>query len=166
MSDTQQPTSDKYAELEREIRSDRKFSLSEAVGRMAGSGMMKGVSPVAPKQQAEATIQEYLRFNLTDSGSVLGPVLLRNVGQSDLLIGGYDRPLAALASYVRQILGSDYLLKELVRECDAEWGRAFGERPHFERPGCPSDPNDPYTSESVRTALSALLGKLPTVVEK
>ena len=33
-------------ELEREIRRDRKFALSEAIGRSAGPGAMKGASPV------------------------------------------------------------------------------------------------------------------------
>src|SRR4051812_46239252 len=31
------------ADLEREIRADRTFSLEEAIGRMAGPGAMKGV---------------------------------------------------------------------------------------------------------------------------
>jgi hypothetical protein len=35
-----------------------------------------------------------------------------------------------------------------------------GERPHFDREGRPPDPDDPYTQESVRTALSQLYGKL------
>jgi hypothetical protein len=153
------PPSDKDAELQREILADRKFSLSEAIGRMAG-GLMKGVSPVTPKRQAELAIEDYLRRNLTDTGGVLGAVLLRRVGQSDLLVGDYDRPLAVLASYVRQVLGSDYLMQDLVREADVEWGRVFGERPHFERPGCPPDPDDPYTTESVRTALSRLIDRL------
>jgi hypothetical protein len=162
MSDTPKPPSDKDAELQREIRADRKFSLSEAIGRMAGGGMMKGVSPVTPKQQAEGAIEEYLRRNLTDVGSVLGIVLLRRVEQSELLLSDYDQPLAVLASYIQRVLGSDYLLKDLVREADVEWGRAFGERPHFERTGCPPNPDDPYTPESVRTALSRLSDKLAT----
>jgi hypothetical protein len=160
MSDTQKPPSDKDAELEREIRADRKFSLSEAIGRMAGPGMMKGVSPVTPQRQAEAAIEDFLRGNLTDAGGVLGVVLLRRVDQSELLLNNYDQPLAVLASYVRRVLGSDYLLHDLVREADVEWGRAYGERPRFERPGCPSDPDDPYTTESVRTALTRLIDKL------
>lgn len=152
--------SEKDAELEREIRADRKFSLSEAIGRMAGPGMMKGVSPVSARQQAEAAIQEYLLHNLTGGGGVLGTVLLRSVGQSDRLLGDYDHPLAVLEKFIRQMLGSDYLLQELVREADAEWGRVFGERPHFERPGCTPHPDDPYTSESVRKELSRLVEKL------
>ena len=158
--DTPPSDKDKDAELEREIRADRKFTLSEAIGRMAGPGMMKGVSPVTPKQQAEAAIEDFLRRHLTDTGGVLGAVLLRRVGQSDLLVGDYDQPLAVLASYVRQVLGSDYLLQDLVREADVEWGRVFGERPHFERPGCAPDPDDPYTTVSVCTALSRLIDKL------
>jgi hypothetical protein len=158
--DTPPSDKDKDAELEREIRADRKFTLSEAIGRMAGGGLMKGVSPVTPKQQAEAAIEDYLRRHLADTGGVLGAVLLRRVGQCDLLVGDYDQPLAVLAGYVRQVLGSDYLLQDLVREADVEWGRVFGERPHFERPGCASDPDDPYTTEPVRTALSRLIDKL------
>ncbi|HVL15198.1 MAG TPA: hypothetical protein VM529_21680 [Gemmata sp.] len=160
MSDTQQPPSDKDAELEREIRAERKFSLSEAIGRMAGPGMMKGVSPVTPKRQAEAAIEDCVRRNLIDAGGVLGVVLLRRVEQSELLLNDYDQPLAVLASYVRRVLGSDYLLQDLVREADVEWGRAYGEHPHFERPGCPPHPDDPYTTESVRNALTRLVEKL------
>lgn len=148
------------AELEREIRAGRKFSLAEAIGRMAGPGMMKGVSPVSRKQQAEAAIQEYLGRHLADPAGMLPGILLRQVGECELLLDNLDLPLVALAGYVRRILGSEYLLKELVREADAEWGRAFGERPHFEQEGRPPDPDDPYTSASVHTALSELIGKL------
>ena len=122
------PRSEADAELEREIRADRKFTLAEAIGRLAGPGMMKGVSPVTRKRQAEAAIETFLRSNLTDAGGVLRIVLLRGVSGSDLLLGDYDHPLAVLASYVRQVLGSDYCLRELVREADVEWGRVFGER--------------------------------------
>lgn len=161
MSEPVRSEAEKDAELEREIRAERKFSLSEAIGRMAGPGAMKGVSPISPRQQAEATIEDFLHRNLSDSGGVLGTVLLRRVTQSDLLLASYDQPLAALANYLRHVLESDYLLRDLVRETDAEWGRVFGERPYFERPGQPADPEDPYTSESVRSSLSRLLDVLP-----
>jgi hypothetical protein len=153
------PRSAADAELEREIRADRKFSMAEAIGRMAG-GLMKGASPISPKQQAEQAVEEYLRRHLTDTGGVLVPVLVRRFGQCELLLGDYEHPLRVLASAIRKVLGSDYLLGELVREADVEWGQVFGERPHFERPGCPPDPDDPYTSESVRAALSRLLDGL------
>jgi hypothetical protein len=154
------PPADKDAELEREIRAERKFSLSEAIGRLAGPGMMKGVSPISPMRQSEEAIEQWLRHHLSDAGGVLGGVLLRNVQQSDLLIGGYQQPLLVLACYLRQILGSDYLLNDLVRQADVEWGQVFGERPHFQMAGRPSDPDDPYTHESVRLTLTQLLEKL------
>ena len=55
MSDEQPgQKSEADAELEREIRAGRKFSVAEAIGRLAGPGMMKGVSPIAPQQQGAA----------------------------------------------------------------------------------------------------------------
>ena len=67
-------SADRDAEIEREIQTNRKFSLSEAIGRMAG-GLMKGGSPVTRKRQAELEIDEYLRRHLVDSGGVLRSVL-------------------------------------------------------------------------------------------
>ena len=161
MSDDQaKRPSEADADLEREIRKERKFSLAEAIGRMAGPGMMKGVSPVTRQQQAEAEIQGYLSRHLIDSAGVLPVVLLRQVKASDLLLNNFDQPLVALASHVRRVLDSEYLQKELVREADVEWGRVFGERPYFEKEGCPPHPDDPYTTESVRTSLSQLIEKL------
>jgi hypothetical protein len=162
MSDVHpKPSSEADSELEREIRADRKFTLAEAIGRMAGPGMMKGASPATGKQQVVAEIQEYLRRHLADSAGALSDVLLRQVTESELLLNGFDQPLVALAGHVRQVLGSEYALKELVREADVEWGRAYGERPRFEMAGCPPGPDDPYTLESVRTALTQLVGGLP-----
>src|SRR5262249_40588089 len=144
------------AELERKIRAERKFTLSEAIGRMAGPGMMKGVSPVTGKQQAVAEIQEYLGQHLADSAGGLSSALLRQVTESELLVNAFDRPLAARAGSAGRALASEYGLKELVREADVGGGRVFGERPRFEKDGCPPAPDDPYTLESVRTALTRL----------
>ena len=141
------------ADLEREIRAERKFTLAEAIGRMAGPGMMKGVSPVSGMQQAVAEIQSYLSRH---SGGDLPCAFLRHVNESELLLHGFRQPLVVLADCVQRVLDSEYLLKELVREADVEWGREFGERPYFEKDGCPPHPDDPYTLESVRTALTQL----------
>jgi hypothetical protein len=158
MSDEQSKApSDADKELEREVRAGRKFSLSEGIGRMVGPGMMKGASPVPPKQQAEAEIEDYVGKHLPDTVGVLQDVLFRFVKESDLLLDNFDAPLASLESYVRQILDSEYLLKELVRETDAEWGRVFGERPFFEQQARPPHPDDPYTLESVRASIQKLL---------
>jgi hypothetical protein len=148
------------ADLEREIREGRKFTLAEAIGRLAGPGMMKGVSPATRKQQAEAEIETYLDRNLNTAAGALSVVLLRQVKQSDLLLNNLDQPLVVLAACVQRVLDSDYRLAELVRQADVEWGRVYGERPHFEREGAPADEDDPYTAASVRGTLSQLLQKL------
>jgi hypothetical protein len=156
--DTPRPEAD--AELEREIREGRKFTIAEAIGRLAGPGAMKGESPVARMQQAEVEIESWLRGHLADAGGALRVVLHRQVKGSELLLDDFDRPLLVLAGYCRRVLDSDYLLHELVRDADVEWGRVMCERPHFEKEGSASDPDDPYTVESVHKALSGLLEQL------
>jgi len=148
------------ADLEREIREGRKFSLAEAIGRLAGPGMMKGVSPATRKQQAEAEIESFLDRHLNSPAGALSVVLLRQVRESELLLSNPDAPLVVLASFVQQVLDSSYRLQELVRESDVEWGLAYGERPYFQKEGSPPDQDDPYTVESAHKALSELLGKL------
>jgi len=156
--DTQHSEAD--AELEREIRKGRKFTLTEAIGRMAGPGAMKGVSPVTRMQQAAVEIENWLRHHLSAGNDELHVVLLRRVQGSELLLNNFDQPLVVLATFCQQVLDSDYLLKELVREADVEWGRVQGERPYFEREGSPPHPDDPYTFESVRKTLAGLIEQL------
>ena len=161
MSDNQnKQRSQSDAELEREIRQERKFTLAEAIGRMAGPGALKGASPVPRLQQAAAEIQEYFDRHFVDAAGVLSGVLLRQVKESELLVKYFEQPLVALAGYVQHVLGCEYALKELVREADVEWGRVLGERPYFEGDSGPADPADPYTHESVRAALVQLMAEL------
>lgn len=148
------------AELQREILAGRKFSLAEAIGRLAGPGMMKGTSPVSQLQQAVAVIEDYLKRHMPNVAGVLFDVVLRQVKASEPLLRGFDQPLLALARCVRHALGSDNILKELVREADVEWGRVFGERPYFEKEGSPPSPDDPCTLESMRAALTQLADQL------
>jgi hypothetical protein len=156
--DTQRSEAD--AELEREIRKGRKFTLAEAVGRMAGPGAMKGVSPVTGMEQAAVEIENWLTQHLSAGNGELQVVLLRRVKGSELLLNNFEQPLVVLAAFCRRVLDSDYLMKELVREADVEWGRVQGERPHFETEGSPPDPDDPYTFESVRKTLAGLIEQL------
>src|SRR5262249_13625030 len=122
--DTQR--SDADAELEQEIRKDRKFSLAETVGRMAGPGAMKGASPATSQQQAVAEIENWLRHHMTAGNSELEAVLLRRIQASEPLNKNFDEPLAVFATFCQKALDSDYLLNELVREADVEWGRVNG----------------------------------------
>ena len=110
MTEKPDPNSaDTNAEIERETRRDRKFSLNEAIGRIAGGGFMKGESPVTRRRQAELEIDEYLRRHLVDSGGVLRRVLFRHA-EASLLNSDYDQPLTALAECIRSILTSERLL--------------------------------------------------------
>jgi hypothetical protein len=160
MTPEQQAEAD--AALEREIRDGRKFTLAEAIGRLAGPGAMKGVSPIARTQQAEAEIETFLDRHLKSPAGALSTVLLRRVKNSDLLLSNLDKPLIVLASLIQQILDSELRLQELVREADVEWGMVYGERPYFQREGAPPHDDDPYTDESVRSTLSKLLETLST----
>ena len=154
------------AELEREIRKGRKFTLAEAIGRMAGPGAMKGASPVARKEQAAVEIEDWLRRHMSAAHGELQVVLLRRIKGSDLLLHNFEQPLFVLASFCQRLLDSDRLLQELVREADVEWGRVHGERPYFEKEGSLPNPDDPYTFESVRKTLAGLIEQLPRACEQ
>jgi hypothetical protein len=159
-NDQKKQRSDADKELEREIRKERKFTLAEAIGRLAGPGAMKGESPIARLEQAGVEIENWLRHHLADPGGALEVVLLRSVKGSELLLNNFNQPLIVLAGCCRRILDSDYLLEELVRDADTEWGRVLGERPYFDKKGSPPHPDDPYTFDSVRKTLSGLLEQL------
>jgi len=148
------------AELEREVLSRRKFSLTEAIGRAAGD-LMKGASPVTRKRQAELVIEQYLEGRLSDAAGALRVVLQRRAGESeDLLAEGYEAPLAALGRFTEALLAAEGRLRRFVGEVDAEWGRIHAERPYFEVEGTPPRAGDPYTVESVRAVLASLLDRL------
>jgi hypothetical protein len=161
MSETnEKQRSEADTELEREIRKERKFTLAEAIGRMAGPGAMKGVSPVTRAQQAAVEIENWLRHHLPAGNTELEVVLLRCIKGSELLLHNFEQPLVVLAAYCQQALGSDYRLQELVRQADVEWGQVQGERPYFDQAGSPPNPDDPYTFESVRRTLTGLIEQL------
>lgn len=156
--DTERSEAD--SELVRQIQEGRKFTLEDAIARLAGPGAMKGESPIARMQQAEIEIGTWLRVHLTDAGGALEVVLHRRVRESELLLNNFDQPLIVLASYCQHVLHSEYVLAELVRDCDIEWGRVMGERPHFSKEGAAPDTSDPYTCDSIRRQLSELLQQL------
>ena len=158
--DDNKKLSEADAKLQREIREGRKFSLEEAIGRMAGPGAMKGESPITRLQQAEIQISAWLSDHLLDAGGGLEVVLHRDVRESELLLNNLDQPLVALRGYCQRVLDSSYLLQELVRNADIEWARTMDERPLFETQGAPSHPDDPYTFDSVRKTLSGLIKQL------
>jgi hypothetical protein len=152
--------SDADAAPERKIREDRNLILEEALARIFGPVAMKDVSPVAGSQEAEIEIGSWLKSHLTDSGGALHVVLHRYVKGSELLVNNFEEPLVVLAGYCKRVLDSDYLLNELVRDADAEWGRLMGARPFLDKHGSLLCPDAPYSVESVRKALHGILEQL------
>ena len=161
MNDEHQQPPESSAKLESEIRKARKFTAEEAIARLAGPGAMKGGSAISRQQQAENAVATWLAAHITEDTGSLKLVLTRQITGSAALHDDIERPLLAIATCLDQILGSDELLREVVREADVEWGRLMDERPHFERDSIPPHPDDPYTIESVRAALRAALVQLP-----
>jgi hypothetical protein len=147
------------AEIEQEIRSTRKFSLTEAIGRSAGD-LIKGASPITRRQQAEFEIEQLINHHLDDAEGALAPELLRRTKASEALLEDYDNPQAVLAQVTRDLLESEDSLRRFVIRVDAEWGRIYLERPHFESTDSAPDRDDPYTWESVRATLTQLLEDL------
>lgn len=164
MSEPAKDSQQAETDLAREIREGRKFTLAEAIGRLAGPGAMKGVSPRTGIQQAEAVIERFLEQHLDSPAGALGTVLFRQVKASETLLNNFAVPLVAIASEVQRILDSNYLLKDLTRRADCEWGRVYGERPYFEKQGAEPNDDDPYTAVSVRQSLTRLCDRLEEAI--
>lgn len=148
-------------DIAREARRGYKFSLAEAIGRLGGGDLLKGASPVTRKRQVELATDLFLEEHLADAEGALLVVLERRVRESmKLTQESYDHPFHALAETVEHILSGEDRLRSFVRQVDAEWGRIYLERPHFEQPGRPPHRDDPYTVASVRVTLSGLLDTL------
>lgn len=155
------------ADLEREVRAGQRFSLAGAIGRLGGGHLLKGASPVTRMRQAELEIKLFLEEHLADAEGALRVVLKRQVRDSDVLLAaGYEQPLGALSQIIERILSSEEHLQSFVSQVDAEWGRMYLERPHFQEGGQPPDPEDPYTFRSVRAQLSRLLDELSSGLAK
>ena len=157
MGDEQDPNID---EVQREIRARQKFSMAGAIGR-AGSGLMKGGSPVSQQEQALAALTQWIDQQVSDPSGALKSILRRRVRSSNLLVASHlQQPCNALREMIETILASDYGIKEFVRQVDVRWGELYQERPLFQRAGHSPDPEDEYTHESVRHALTLLVEKL------
>jgi hypothetical protein len=147
------------ADIEQEVRSERRFSLAEAIARGAGD-LLKSASPVSRRQQIEFQLEEFIERYLQDTEGALRIVLLRLAKESAELWSDDESPADSLAGIVEKILGSEAGLRHFVTEVDTEWGRIYSERPHFERDHRPPDARDPYTLASVRATLGDLLEDL------
>ncbi len=147
-------------EVQCEMRAQQKFSIACAIGR-AGSGLLKGESPVSQQEQASMMLAQWIDQNASDSSGALKCVLQCRVRGDEVLVAHHlKQPLNALRVVIDTILSSDYALREFVRQVDMQWGELYQERPLFQCAGQPPDPADEYTHESVRQVLILLLEKI------
>ena len=157
MGKKQDPSTD---EIQREMQAQQKFSVAGAIGR-AGSGLMKGESPVSQQEQAINVLTQWIDQQTSDPSGALKSILRRRVRDNELLVACHlQQPLNALREMIDTILASDYAIQEFVRQVDVRWGELHQERPLFQRPGQAPNPADEYTHESVRQDLILLLEKL------
>lgn len=137
------------------------------IGRLEGG---LGGSPVAPIEQLRLAAATLLHELLPDGDGALLQVLEQDLRQEEAALGALarqvstDKPeglrvklLELLRSMAERPLATEAALVEFTRRVDARWGELFGTRPHFQRPGQAAHPDDPYTHESVRRDLEALL---------
>ena len=158
MTDDNKTQEDK---IEKEIRDQQNFSVSGAIGRAGGGGMLKGASPIPKNRQASNEMIELIRQHCPDPSGALKSVLSRRIKNSGPLLEKHlDNPNAALVETIQTLLGTDSLLHEFVRQVDMRWGELYQERPHFQQPGQIPHPDDEYTHDSVRKDLATLLHRI------
>lgn len=154
------PESTSDAALQQDILAGRTFSLADAIGR-EGSGFLKGESTIPKLVQAKTEVVVFIRTHLADSSGVLQAVLQDAIQADDLRVSTYiNSPLFALRDMLQEVLGHPELFYDLVHQVDVRWGRMYGERPYFQKPGEPPHPEDEYSHESVRIQLEDLLNAL------
>ncbi|MFO7812328.1 MAG: hypothetical protein R6V21_05130 [Pelovirga sp.] len=146
--------------VQRELRDQQKFSISGAIGR-AGSGLMKGESPITQQEQSIAMLAQWIDQHTPDPSGALKSVLRDRVRDNELLVArNLKEPYRVLQKIIDSILSSNYSLQEFVRQVDVRWGQMYNERPLFQSEGVKPHPDDEYTYESVRQDLMLLLEKL------
>ncbi|AFZ50924.1 hypothetical protein [Dactylococcopsis salina] len=145
--------------IEKEILSEQKYSLANAIGREGGN-FLKGESPVPKMVQITTEINLFIDQNLPDASGALQSVLKHWVKSDSLLSQNLDSPLKGLDEIIEKILNNQGLFYEIVRQADLKWGQMYEERPYFQKPGQPAHPDDEYSHQSVREKLSQLRQKL------
>jgi hypothetical protein len=147
-------------EIETEVQSQQKFSVAGAIGR-AGKGILKGASPVSQQDQAIKLLESWVDQNSSDPSGALKSLLRQKIRSSRSIVEQHrERPKEALVIVIQEILSTEFLLREFVRQVDVKWGELFQERPYFQKEGQEPHPNDEYTFDSVRVELNQMLSKL------
>ena len=109
-------------EIQREMRAQQKFSTAGVIGR-AGSGLMKGESPVSRQEQAITVLTQWIDQHVQDPSGALKSILRRRVRSNEMLVARHlKQPCNALREIINAILASDYAIQEFVRQVDVRWG--------------------------------------------
>lgn len=146
--------------IEQEARLRRGADLTSALLGRDGGAHLRGASPTPILQRATLEVDQWLRDHLTAPDASLRHVLLRHLAaRPDQLAAALGHPDRLLATWLPPLLAAPDRLADLVREVDMEWGHLNQERPHFDRPDRPTDPDDPYTVAGVTAMLTALLAR-------
>ncbi|TWI74184.1 hypothetical protein LZ24_01124 [Desulfobotulus alkaliphilus] len=150
------------AMLQQEIRSSRKFSMAEAIGREGGH-FMKGHNPVPAIDQLVAKLNDFIRDHTPDASRILISVLQERVKNNSLALSEQsEKPFGFLHGLIRSCLDHPERLYELTRQADIRWGQINKEKPYFQKPGEPPHPDDEYSHESVAARLRDLLEAIET----
>ncbi|MBD3220813.1 hypothetical protein GF314_06185 [bacterium] len=151
---------DRAREVDRAIEQEARRRRSDLAGLLAGrdgGDHLRGASPTPVIRRALLEIEQWLQDHLDATDPALVRVLLRWLAaRPERLEAGVGRPAATLADWLPRLLDSPAVMRDLVREIDMAWGELNQERPHFERPGEPPHPDDPYTLASVTRTLETL----------
>jgi hypothetical protein len=159
-------------DVEREARQALgRRALEEKGPRVHLDGGLGG-SPVAPMEQLRLAALTLMRETLPDGDGALHRVFEQDIRQEEALFGPlalelvahttsldvlHGRLLGVLGALAKRPLSNDEALAEFTRRVDAEWGKLFSERPHFQAVGQVAHPDDVYTHQSVRAALTQLV---------
>ena len=141
--------------IEQEARRARSADLASLLAGQDAGSHLRGASPTPVVSRALLEVRQWLEAQVRDRDGVLVPVLLRHLaGATDLLEANLGRPQRTVARWLQGLLDRPALVADLVRETDRQWGVQYQERPHFERPGQPPHPDDPYTVAGVTAELA------------
>jgi hypothetical protein len=146
--------------IEREARAGRRNEPWRGIAGRDGGDHLRGASPTPLLRRAELELEQWLREQLPSPDQALATVLLRHLtARPDRTADGLGHPARTVAATLPELLDSRPRLTDFVREVDMTWGQLNDERPYFERPDRPPDPDDPYTLESVTASLERLLAR-------
>ncbi|MEM8505124.1 MAG: hypothetical protein AAF716_18455 [Cyanobacteria bacterium P01_D01_bin.1] len=149
------PEKETVREIEKEIRSGRKFSIAEAIGREGGS-FMKGESVVPRPLRAANEIKQFIAAYSSEPTGVLASELYLWVTADIRVSAQLDTPLVAFAQIVETLLDEPTFFYEFARQVAIAHSRLTGDRPYFQQPNHPPHPEADYTHDAIRQYLSEI----------